>query len=107
MGRGAMTPSPLDRFWARVQLDLLDLPRPWMTLERLAAVDPGLHDSLCRGELWLVAQTDPADLERGWASWLRLYRKAVAIIENGEQEGPGSPSQDRLKPGPRKETIHD
>ncbi len=102
-----MTVGAMDRFWARAQLDLLDLPRPWMTLERLAAIDPGLHDSLCRGERWLLAQTDPADLERGWASWLRLYRKAVEIIENGKQEGPGSPSTRTAHRGQQEDTRHD
>ncbi len=32
--------TPVDRFWAEAQLDLLDLPRPWVVLERLEKIKP-------------------------------------------------------------------
>ena len=73
--------TALDRFWAQVQIDLLDLPRPDAVLDRLEGVDPDLHAELVRGERWML---DPArtlgELEVGWTAWLRFYRRAASLV---------------------------
>ena len=73
-------PTELERFWVDAQLDLVDLPRPWVTLERLEQIDPKLHRQLTEGERWLVRHSDIRRLRTGWAQWLRLYRRALAML---------------------------
>jgi hypothetical protein len=74
--------TALDRFWAGVQLDLLDLPRLADTLERLESVNPELHLSLVKGEQWLLRpERTLEELQAGWGWWLRLYREAVRIVD--------------------------
>ena len=70
-----------DRFWARVQLDLMDLPRTWAVMEKLEAVDPELHYSLAKGERWLLHPIrSVTELDQGWAWWFRLFCKAVDLL---------------------------
>ncbi len=78
----------LDGFWAKAQLDLVDLPRPWDTLGHLEQADPKLHRQLTEGERWLVRQTDMRRLRTGWAQWLRLYRRALAMLPQGTRDTP-------------------
>ncbi len=72
----------IDAFWAQVNLELSDLPRPWDLLRVLRAVDPTLYDRLVRGESWMM---DPArtleELEEGWRWWRRLYLEAIEATE--------------------------
>lgn len=77
-------PTELDRFWATVQLELVDLPRPDVALEDLERIDQELHRRLVEGERWLVRQTEIQRLREGWAQWLGLYRKAVAVLQGEE-----------------------
>ncbi len=77
-------PTELDRFWAEAQLDLVDLPRPDVTLEHLKRIDPELHRRLVEGERWLVRRANVERLRKGWAQWLGLYRKAVAALQGEE-----------------------
>ncbi len=70
----------LDGFWAKAQIDLVDLPHPWVTLERLEQIDPKLHRQLTEGERWLVRESDIRRLRTGWAQWLKLYRRALAML---------------------------
>ena len=74
-------PTDLDRFWAETQLDLMGLPRPDTALEALERVDPELHRRLSEGEQWLVRQTDLERLRKGWAQWIGLYRRALALLD--------------------------
>lgn len=73
----------LDAAWAEIQLDLLDLPRPCVVLAKLRALDPNLYEQLCRGERWLLQQTEAAELRRGWMWWLSFYQSALEVT--GEQ----------------------
>jgi hypothetical protein len=70
-----------DRFWAQVNLDLLDLPQPSDVLEKLEAIDQDLYLSLVKGERWLLwPKRTLQELQAGWAWWYRLYREAVQIM---------------------------
>lgn len=74
--------TPVDRFWAQVQLELADLPRPGDVVPGVRCIDPDLYLDLVDGERWLL---DPArtvaELRRGWAVWLPLFRRAAQLVE--------------------------
>ncbi len=76
-------PTPVDRFWARAQLDLAELPRPWHVLVRLPYGDP-LLIRLCRGESYMLEPNRTLEeLEIAWARWLELFRVAIARVAVG------------------------
>jgi hypothetical protein len=76
--------TEVDRFWVKVQLDLIELPRPDMVLEKLAAVDAELHRKLVEGERWLLRESQLEQLRIGWEQWLALYRRAVRLLYGGK-----------------------
>ncbi len=78
----------IDRFWARAQMDLLELPRPWEVLPKLEALDPYLYGQLIDGERALVRETNAAELEIGWTWWIKKYKRAVDMVSATGSQNP-------------------
>ncbi len=87
-GAGVENVMHIDQFWARVQMDLLELPRPSEVLPKLEPIDPYLYGQLIDGEQALMRETDAAGSEVGWAWWLTKYKRAVKMVS---ATGPQNP----------------
>jgi hypothetical protein len=73
-----------DKFWAAAQLELAGLPKTDRVLAKLRVIHPRLHDRLRKGERWLTRRTRaPHELEAGWNWWIKNYRRAIRLVEEG------------------------